>query len=288
VKKTSRKTRPLAPRTAAQYQRLLKRAFGDLQPAEVESFDFLADWGTSVRSQLRYAVRDLYERDGEHETADRLVDAIDAVPLEYAIRREVPKPSKGDLEKFELAAAKYPNKKYRAFFSVLLRLGLRAEELLALDVQQVQTAARTGKLTFIRKGGKEATLPVAHLKAEFNDMLRQYAAMPHSVADQRAIIEDGGPFAWSRVGEILASASFITQYNLLARAVKKCAVLAGLDPKVWSPHKLRHGFATRMHADGASLRVVQESLGHANLATTQRYVKVEADDIAKYVRGRTE
>lgn len=50
-------------------------------------------------------------------------------------------------------------------------------------------------------------------------------------------------------------------------------------PKGWSMHKLRHRFATRGYAGTGNLRAVQEALGHASVATTQRYTAVAAREI---------
>lgn len=60
--------------------------------------------------------------------------------------------------------------------------------------------------------------------------------------------------------------------------LKRCAALAGINPKL-SPHTLRHTFATHLLKGGASLRHVQELLGHASIATTQIYTHLSGDQL---------
>lgn len=60
-------------------------------------------------------------------------------------------------------------------------------------------------------------------------------------------------------------------------------MISKMMPPGWTMHKLRHRFATRGYAGTGNLRAVQEALGHASVATTQRYTAVAANDIRSVV-----
>ena len=150
----------------------------------------------------------------------------------------------------------------RAVLELLYAAGLRVSELCGLDRRGVDLAART--VTVLGKGGKERRLPIHdRAAATLGEWLRLgRAEMP-------------GP----------PEAVFVNQRGsrLGPRDVRR--ILDRLAAAPTHPHALRHTFATHLLDGGADLRVVQELLGHASLATTQIYTHVSKERLRAVYEG---
>ena len=146
----------------------------------------------------------------------------------------------------------------RAMLEVLYAAGLRVSELVELKVFEVNLEA--GVLRILGKGSKERLVPLGE---EAVDWVRRFAAesrkeiLGAKTSDFLFVTARGAGMTRQSFWQI------IKRYG--ARAV---------PGKHFSPHVLRHAFATHLINHGADLRVVQMLLGHADISTTQIYTHV--------------
>lgn len=145
-----------------------------------------------------------------------------------------------------------------AILETLYGAGLRISELVALDVDDIDL--EEGSLRAFGKGSKERVVPLGRyaVKALKRYLTRSRPAM--AAQRSRAAL-----FLNQRGGRLTRQGC--------TNIVKKMAKRAGLRKRV-TPHMLRHSFATHLLEGGADVRVVQELLGHASVATTQVYTLV--------------
>jgi integrase/recombinase XerC len=143
-----------------------------------------------------------------------------------------------------------------AVLELLYACGLRVSELCGLDIGSVALAGRT--VTVWGKGGKERQVPLSDPAAD---------AVAGWLSHGRA----------SMASPESAAALFLNRRGrrLTPRDVRRLLDRRSAVPT--HPHALRHTFATHLLDGGADLRVVQELLGHADLATTQRYTHVSKE-----------
>ena len=146
----------------------------------------------------------------------------------------------------------------RAIIEVMYATGARVSETADLKLHDVNFDL--GFLRCFGKGSKERIVPIGRRAVE---ALEDYVARVRPQLDKNE-----SPLLFlSKSGRRLG------RRDIWVR-VKKWALAAGLRKKV-SPHTLRHSFATHLLEGGADLRAIQEMLGHANIATTQIYTRVD-------------
>ena len=147
----------------------------------------------------------------------------------------------------------------RCMLELMYSSGLRVSELVGLQVNQVNT--RLGLVRLIGKGSKERVVPVGEEAAHW---LTRYLQVARPALQLSGRVNDA-LFLSSRGTGITRQAFW--------QNIKKHLLIAGVKTS-FSPHSLRHAFATHLLNHGADLRTVQMLLGHSSLSTTQIYTHI--------------
>ncbi len=148
----------------------------------------------------------------------------------------------------------------RALFELAYACGLRAAELVDLDVAAIDFDAEQVRVE--GKGAKTRFVPAGEAALA--------AVQRYRERGRTALCVDAGELALflSKTGRRLSTSDVRRRLAVWTRAA---AVHGGI-----SPHALRHSFATHLLDGGADLRAIQELLGHASVSTTQIYTRVES------------
>jgi len=147
----------------------------------------------------------------------------------------------------------------RAILELFYASGLRIGELAGARLENLNLQERI--IRVIGKGSKTRLVPVGRIACE---SLNRYLTQERIHLVQK---KTGNEVFLSRHGKKLTT-------QRIWQILKEIAAAAGLETNVY-PHLLRHSFATHLLANGADLRIIQELLGHADIATTQVYTHVE-------------
>jgi len=159
---------------------------------------------------------------------------------------------------------------------VLYASGLRVSELVSLPLSAARLAEKSleegGFLTIKGKGGRERLAPLTPASRQALAAYRKLLLeLQPGAAQQKWLFPSEG------------ESGHLTR-QVFARELKFLAAAAGLPPAKVSPHVLRHAFASHLLQNGADLRIVQELLGHADIATTQIYTHVLDERLKAMVR----
>jgi len=147
----------------------------------------------------------------------------------------------------------------RALLELLYSTGSRISEAVGLDVDDIDTEARSVLLR--GKGGKQRLVPIGRPAVQALDayLVRGRPDLARRGRGTPAI------FLNARGGRLSRQSA----WQVLQDAAERADITSGV-----SPHMLRHSFATHLLEGGADVRVVQELLGHASVTTTQIYTLV--------------
>lgn len=170
----------------------------------------------------------------------------------------------------------------RAILEFLYATGARVSEMLNADIDDVHFEGTLtdedgnqitlpGYVRLFGKGNKERLVPIgSYAQKAIQDYLVR--ARPSLIAHGKGT---AALFVNGRGGRLGRQGAWLI--------LKEAAEAAGLSSD-FSPHSMRHSFATHLLQGGADIRVVQELLGHASIATTQVYTKVTPEGLMEVYR----
>jgi integrase/recombinase XerD len=155
----------------------------------------------------------------------------------------------------------------RAMMEMLYGSGLRVSELVGLRLSQIYL--NDHYMLIQGKGSKQRLVPLSPVAEEwFGYWMQDRATWPLKPESKDIAFVN-------RYGRPLTRAMVFT-------IVRRLCAEAGITKTV-SPHTLRHSFATHLLQNGADLRIIQQLLGHEDLATTEIYTHVDVQDLRKAI-----
>jgi site-specific recombinase XerD len=239
----------------------------ELRPADLRRFAaLLSESGMSKTSVARKlaAVRTFYKHMIEIGEVGASPADLVASPKRDQYLPQVLKPAEVAAVLDGIPASTPLELRDRAMFEVAYAAGLRAEEIVNLDVTDADPDAE--HLRVLGKGSKTRVVPAGEPAWR--------AVARYLERGRPALAQEPEPALFiSKTGKRLSTSDVRRRLN---GWVRRAAVQGGI-----TPHTLRHSFATHLLEGGADLRAIQELLGHATVSTTQTYTRVESGRLKK-------
>jgi len=152
----------------------------------------------------------------------------------------------------------------KAVLEIIYSCGLRISEVVSASITQLDLTSRLIKVR--GKGDKDRIVPIGNKAVT---AIKNYL----SIRDQFVSKDSDDSVFLSKSGKPLTANEM---REILDRYIRLVAKTKG-----YSPHSIRHSFATHLISHGADLRAVQEMLGHSNLSTTEIYTHLSLKDLKK-------
>lgn len=152
-----------------------------------------------------------------------------------------------------------------AILEVLYSCGVRVSELTSLRLSDLFFGE--GYLRVVGKGDRERLIPISE---QLKERVERYLEVRKKGVNTDILFLNNRGRALTRV--------------MIFTIIKSATLSAGITKNV-SPHTFRHSFATHLLQGGASIRQVQEMLGHESITTTEIYTHLEMDDLRSVIEG---
>ncbi len=150
----------------------------------------------------------------------------------------------------------------------LYATGIRVSELAGLNLSDIEPTSQ--EIRVLGKGNKERIVPITDIALQSLDIY---------LTNRRHFFNQ--TLSWGDVTPLFVN---IKGDRLTDRSIRRILKNMGLRQNILKhvhPHQLRHSYATHLLNNGADLRAIQELLGHASLATTQKYTHVSLERLLK-------
>ncbi len=165
-----------------------------------------------------------------------------------------------------IPAKKFSDIRNRAIIELIYAAGLRVSEVVGLKFEDLNLESQFVKVR--GKGGKERIVPIGKKSVS---AIKDWLKVRQQKFSTKILPDNDVYIFLSKLGRPISRIGF---WQELKSYVKNAGII-----KEVSPHTLRHSFATHMLKYGADLRVVQELLGHSDIATTQIYTHVDKEHL---------
>ena len=155
----------------------------------------------------------------------------------------------------------------KAIFELIYSSGLRIAEICSIQLQDIDLKRHLVRV--VGKGDKERIVPVGNIAIQ---SIQNYLEIRHEFEPK------------PQETTLFLTRSGIAFYSRQMNIILQRYISLIAQQKGYSPHTIRHTFATHLLQGGADLRAIQQMLGHTNLSTTEIYTHVTLDDITSAYR----
>ncbi|MDR2008114.1 MAG: tyrosine recombinase XerC [Alphaproteobacteria bacterium] len=173
---------------------------------------------------------------------------------------------------YSLADVEWLKARNKAFVALVYGCGLRIAEAVSVNIADLPGGKANLVLRITGKGNKERLVPI--LPFVLGLVFEYIEAIPKEMLEKLyAANGNKTPLFLGERGERINP-------RIMQRVVEKIRLQLNLDES-FTPHALRHSFATHLLNNGTDIRTLQELLGHSSLSATQRYLKVDVKQLQK-------